>query len=158
MIVSAAFCSASCSFNVGTGGSSAGATPSAASSTPAAPTNSPTSAATATKSPDAPKPGSDDLNSETEQIKFAKGTNEATLDRTIAPGINKMYLFTAKKGQYIYLEVTEETGKLEVDFNKQRIRLSDNFQYQLNVSGEWAIYVNNPTQNTLKYKLFLGID
>lgn len=164
-IVAASIVASGCSFNIGTGTNSANTT--GANSAPLAPAAVPVnSGATPTntnavKSPEAAKPaarGSDDPKSETEQIQFAKGTNETTLDRTIAPGVNKMYMFNAKKGQYVYIEATEETSQLEVDFNKQSIPVGENFQYQLNASGDWAIYVNNPSKKTLKYKLFVGID
>ncbi|MFT3744649.1 MAG: hypothetical protein QM785_10200 [Pyrinomonadaceae bacterium] len=164
IIFAAAIGASGCSFNIGTGANVANAPAAAHSPAAAAPANSAsaaTNAANAAKSPEPAKPaasGADDPKSENEQIQFAKGTTETTLDRTIAPGVNKMYTFNAKKGQRIYIEATEETGQLEVDFNKQPIELGDNFQYQLNASGDWAIYVNNPGSKTLKYKLFVGID
>ena len=162
VILAASVGALGCSFNIGTGTNSSNTAANAAPSTPAAaPTTPAPAAANSANSPEAAKPtasGADDPRSENEQIQFAKGTTEATLDRTIAPGVNKMYMFNAKKGQNVYIEATEETGQLEVDFNKQSIELGDNFQYQLNASGDWAIYVNNPSKKTLKYKLFVGID
>lgn len=162
LIFTAAIGLSGCSFSVGTGSNSTNtATANAATSTPAAPANNAPSVANTAKSPEAIKPGasgSDDPKSENEQIQFAKGTTEATLDRTIAPGVDKMYTFNAKKGQHIYIEATEETGQLEIDFNKQSIPIGENFQYQLNASGDWAIYISNPSNKTLKYKLFVGID
>jgi hypothetical protein len=160
ILLSAAIGVSGCTFNVGTGGNTANtAATNAGPSAPAA--NTTTVAANAARSPDATKPtasGSDDPTSETEQIRFAKGQTDSTLDRTIAPGVNKMYMFNAKKGQHVWFKVTEGTGQLEVDFNKNPVKLGEEVKQMLNASGDWAIYISNPSNKPLNYNLWIGIE
>ena len=101
---------------------------------------------------------SDNPNAENEQIQFAKGETDTTLERTIAPGVNKIYLFNAKKGQIVWFKVTENTNQLDVDFNKNPVTLGEEVRQTLNASGDWAIYVYNPTDKPLKYTLWIGIE
>lgn len=101
---------------------------------------------------------SDNPNAEDEQIRFARGATETTLERTIAPGVNKMYSFNAKKGQIVWFKVTEKTNRLAVDFNKNPVSIGEEVRQSLNASGDWAIYVSNPTDETLTYTLWIGIE
>lgn len=159
-IISMLFASA-CSFSVNTGTNSgtAGNAPAANASAANQTANKPAAAAPAPEKPAAPKAdsASADPKATEERIQFAKGETEANLERSIAPGVNKMFLFGAKKDQTISFRVDESTGELEVDFNKNPVELGQEVVETLNASGEWAIYVNNPTEKTLKYKLSIGI-
>lgn len=151
-----------CTLNVGTGNNAANTPANAAPSSPAAaPGNTASTAANTAKSPDAAKPaasGSGDPKSENERIQFAKGATDATLERTIAPGITKMYTFNAKKGQHIWLTASENSGNLDVSFNKHPVTLGEEFKEMLTSSGEWAIFVSNQTDKPLKYKLEIGME
>ena len=154
--------SAACTFNVGTGNNAANA-PVSNTATADNKTNKDQTATAPAKKAD---PGeasksnstSDDPNAEDEQIQFAKGETDTTLERTIAPGVNKMYSFNAKKGQIVWFKVTEDTNQLDVDFNKNPVTLGEEVREPLNASGDWAIYVSNPTDKPLKYKLWIGIE
>lgn len=93
-----------------------------------------------------------------EHIQFPKGSTDTTIERTLAPNDNKMLLFNAKKGQTLWFKATESTNQLEVDFNKNSVKLGEEVRQELNASGDWAIYVNNPTDKPLTYKLWIGIE
>lgn len=151
-----------CSFSVNTGSNTANTSPTPASNaSPVAskqPAASPSPSAAASKAPESDASSKEaDPKSEEEHLRFAAGKTEATIERTIAPGVNKMYLFTAKKDQTISLRVDEKTGELGVSFNKQPVELGVDHTDSLNASGEWAIYVDNPSDKPLKYTLSLGI-
>ncbi|MBS1796631.1 MAG: hypothetical protein JSS81_22550 [Acidobacteria bacterium] len=119
----------------------------------------PTASPAAKTESEAPKKaGADDPKSEEEQIQFAKGATETTLERTIAPGVDKMYLMNAKKGQVLFFKVTESTKQLAVDFDKNPVGVGEEVRQVLNASGDWAIYVSNPTDKPLKYTLWVGIE
>lgn len=93
-----------------------------------------------------------------EQIQFPKGATDTTLERTIAPNGSKMFLFNAKKGQMLWFKVTENSNQLQVDFNKNSVQLGEEIRESLNASGDWAIYVSNPTDKPLSCKLWIGIE
>ena len=93
-----------------------------------------------------------------EQIKFSKGETDTTLERTIAPEGNKIFLFNARNGQTLWFKVSESSNRLKVDFNKNPVRLGEEVRENLNASGDWAIYVDNPTDKPLTYKLWIGIE
>lgn len=93
-----------------------------------------------------------------EQIQFPKGATDTTLERTIAPNGSKMFLFNAKKGQTLWFKVNENSNQLQVDFNKNSVQLGEEVRESLNASGDWAIYVSNPTDKALTYKLWIGIE
>jgi uncharacterized cupredoxin-like copper-binding protein len=95
---------------------------------------------------------------EEEKIQFPRGATDVTLERTVAPGIHKTYLANAKKGQIMWFKVTESSRKIGVDFNKNKVKVGEEVRQELNASGEWAIYVNNPTDKPLKYTLWVGIE
>lgn len=132
------------------------ATPAAATEKPSAPSApakkevaaAPETATTKEAAPD----------SEEEKIQFAKGATDATLERTIAPGVSKMYLMNARKGQTLWFKVTEPSRQIEVSFNKNPVKEGQEVRQSLNASGDWAIYVSNPTDAPLKYKLWVGIE
>lgn len=93
-----------------------------------------------------------------EHIQFPKGATETTIERTLAPNDTKMLLFNAKKGQTLWFKATESTNQFEVDFNKNSVKLGEEVRQTLDSSGDWAIYVNNPTDKPLTYKLWIGIE
>ena len=93
-----------------------------------------------------------------EQIQFAKGETDTTLERTIAPNGSKIFLFNVRKGQTLWFKVTESSNQLDVDFNKNPVQLGEEVRQELNASGDWAIYVNNPTDEPLTYNLWIGIE
>lgn len=95
---------------------------------------------------------------EEEKIKFPRGATDTTIEQTLAPGVNKTFLANAKKGQIMWFKVTESTGKISIDFNKNSVKVGEEIRQSLNSSGEWAIYVNNPTNKPLKYSLWVGIE
>ena len=95
---------------------------------------------------------------EEEKIKFSPGATDTTIEQTLAPGVNKTFLANAKKGQIMWFKVTESTGKIGIDFNKNSVKVGQEVKQMLNSSGEWAIYVNNPTKKPLKYSLWVGIE
>jgi hypothetical protein len=93
-----------------------------------------------------------------EHIQFPKGSTDTSIERTLAPNDNKMLLFNVRKGQTLWFKATESTNQLEVDFNKNSVKLGEEVRQELNASGDWAIYVNNPTDKPLTYKLWIGIE
>ncbi len=95
---------------------------------------------------------------EEEKIKFPRGATDTTIEQTLAPGVNKTFLANAKKGQIMWFKVTESTGKIGVNFNKNSVKVGEEIKQVLNSSGEWAIYVDNPTKKPLKYSLWVGIE
>lgn len=95
---------------------------------------------------------------EEEKIKFAAGATDTTIEQTLEPGVNKTFLLNAKKGQTLWFKVTESTGKIKVDFNKNTVKVGQEVRQVLNASGEWAIYLDNPTKRPLKYSLLVGIE
>lgn len=159
VFVSLAAASSACTVNMGTNSANAPAANTTANN--AAPASAAANYTNTAKSPEPAKPaakGSDDPKSESEQIQFTKGETDTTLERTIAPGVSKTYLFGAKKGQHVWFRVTEPTGQLEAAFNKNDVALGEEVKEMLTSSGDWAIYVNNNTDKTLKYKLWIGIE
>ncbi len=163
VILLAAFASA-CTINMGTPANTAAANPSetnnSAESTanpekPAAETKTKTAKKNET---DTSKESSEPILEENEQIQIPKGETDTTLERTIAPNGSKMFLFDAKKGQTLWFKVTESSNQLGVDFNKRSVQLGEEVRESLNASGDWAIYVNNPTDQPLTYKLWIGIE
>lgn len=160
-VLFAAFASA-CTFNMGTPANTTAANSNPTNNSAGSPANAAKPAANpaAEKKSEADtskKSAEADTESE-EQIQFAKGEIDTTLERTIAPGVNKMYSFNAKKGQTVWFKFTEETNQLDVDFNKNPVRLGEEVREVLNASGDWAIYVSNPTDKPLKYTLWIGIE
>ena len=154
--------STACTFNVGTANNAASA-PAANTTAADNKTNKDQTAASPAKKADSEtvkksNSTSDNPNAADEQIQFTKGETDTTLERTIAPGVNKMYLFNAKKGQIVWFKVTENTGQMEVDFNKNPVALGEEVRETLNSSGDWAVYVSNPTDKPLKYTLWIGIE
>lgn len=95
---------------------------------------------------------------EEEKIKFPRGETDITLEQTLTPGVHKTFLANAKKGQIMWFKVTESSGKIGIDFNKGPVKVGEEVRQILNASGEWAIYVNNPTNKPLKYSLWVGIE
>lgn len=93
-----------------------------------------------------------------EHIQFTKGSTDTTIERTIAPNDTKTLLFNVRKGQTLWFKVTESSNQLEVDFNKNPVRLGEEIRHEINASGDWAIYVSNPTDQPLKYTLWIGIE
>ncbi len=100
--------STACTFNVGAGNEAASApasnaTNTATSSKESQPANKTTAPAEKAGSDTVKKSTStsDNPNAEDEQIQFTKGSTDTTLERTIAPGVSKMYSFNAKKGQIV---------------------------------------------------------
>lgn len=162
-ILFASFASA-CTVNMGSSANTKAANPNQTSSSSGSPANSEKSA-TETKTETAKKNEADtskksaeiDTKNE-EQIQFAKGETDTTLVRTIAPNASKMFLFNVRKGQTLWFKVTENSNQLEVDFNKNSVQLGEEVRESLNASGEWAIYVSNPTDKPLTYKLWIGIE
>jgi hypothetical protein len=162
ILITATVFASACTSNVGTNQPVANST-NAANSATNAPTETKKEKTDSTDKSDAKtsKPadsGSNDPKSDKEQIQFTKGSTDTTLERTIAPGVNKMYMFNAKKGQIVWFKVTENSDQLEVDFNKNPVTLGEEVRQPLNASGDWAIYVNNPTDKPLKYTLWIGIE
>lgn len=104
------------------------------------------------------EPSADEPVFEEEQIKFAKGATDTTLEQTIAPGVSKTFLFKARKGQTLWFKITDKTGKINIGFNKNTIKPNVEVRQTLNASGEWAIYVDNPTNKPISYTLWLGIE
>lgn len=153
-----------CSFNIGTTPNAANTANTAANSN--ANTAKPAATPTAETKPETTKKPEAETSKKTEgvdtkteeQIQFPKGETETTIEKIIPAQGNKMYLFNAKKGQTLWFKVTETTEQLEVDFNKQSVSLGEEVRESLNASGDWAIYVNNPTDKPLKYKLWIGIE
>ena len=159
IFLSTAFGVSGCTFNVGTGANTSNAP--ASNTATASPASNSTAADNTAKSHVATKPaagGVENSKSENEQIQFAKGETSSTLNRTIAPGITKMYTFTAKKGQHIWLTASESSGSLDVSFNKHPVTIGEELKEMLTASGEWAIFVSNSTDKTLAYKLNVGIE
>lgn len=161
VILLAAFASA-CTVNTGTPANTAAANTNQTGNSAASPANGEkpaASPATTKKSEtDASKKSSDIDTKSEEQIQFPKGETDVTLERTIAPEGNKIFLFNARKGQTLWFKITESSNQLKVDFNKNPVRLGEEVRHELNASGDWAIYVDNPTDKPLTYKLWIGIE
>ena len=162
-IIFAALASA-CTVNMGTPANTTAANTNQASGSSGSPANTEktktqtkTETAKKTETDTAKKPSEIDTDGE-EQIQFPKGATDTTLEKTIAPNGSKMFLFNAKKGQTLWFKVTENTNQLEVDFNKNSVQLGEEVRQSLNASGDWAIYVNNPSDKPLTYKLWIGIE
>jgi hypothetical protein len=155
------FFASACSFSVNTGTNSGngGNAPAANNRSDNQATNKPAANAPAPEKSAAPKTegATTDPKATEERVQFANGETEANLERTIAPGINKTFLFGAKKDQTVSFRVDESTGELEVDFNKNPVELGQEVVETFNSSGDWTISVNNPTGKPLKYKLSIGI-
>ena len=170
VILLAAFASA-CTINMGTPTDTASANSNQTSSSDdssdisAEPTANPEKPSAETKTKTAkesesetPEESSEPVLEENEQIQFSKGKTDTTLERTIAPNGSKMFLFNAKKGQTLWFKVTESSNQLDVGFNKNSVQLGEEVRESLNSSGDWAIYISNPTNEPLKYKLWIGIE
>lgn len=159
VILFAAFASA-CSVNVGSNANTTAANTNQTNSSEnsAANTAKPAASPAAEKKTEtsASKPNIDKDGNE--HIQFSKGSTDTTIERTLAPNDNKILLFNAKKGQTLWFKATESTNQLEVDFNKNSVKLGEEVRQSLNASGDWAIYVNNPTDKPLTYKLWIGIE
>lgn len=160
-ILFAAFASA-CTVNMGdTANTTAANTNQPSNSTTAAANTEKTATSPATtkktETDTSQKPADIDTKSE-EQIQFPKGETDVTLERTIAPEGNKIFLFNVRKGQTLWFKVTEGSNQLKVDFNKNPVQLGEEVRQELNASGDWAIYVDNPTDQPLKYTLWIGIE
>ncbi len=152
-----------CSFNIGT-------TPNAANTANTANTNAnaakPSATPAAETKPEATKKPEAETSKKTEgvdtkteeQIQFPKGETATTIEKIIPAEGSKMFLFNAKKDQVLRFKVTETTEQLEVDFNKQSVALGEEVEETLNASGDWAIYINNPSDKPLKYKLWIEIE
>ena len=160
-ILFAAFASA-CTVNMGDTANTTAANTNQTSSSTVAPANTAktaTSPATTNKTEtDTSKKSSDIDTKSEEQIQFPKGETDMTLERTIAPEGNKIFLFNVRKGQTLWFKVTESSNQLKVDFNKNPVQLGEEVRQELNASGDWAIYVDNPTNQPLKYTLWIGIE
>lgn len=163
LILFAAFASA-CTVNMGTPANNATSNTNQTSSSSSSPA-SPEKPAAETKTETTKKSEADTSkksvqidNKTEEQIQFSKGETDTTLERTIAPEGSKMFLFNVKKGQTLWFKVTEGTNQLEVDFNKNSVQLGEEVRQELYASGDWAIYINNPTDKPLTYKLWIGIE
>lgn len=159
-VLFAAFASA-CTVNMGTpSNTTATANTSQPSSSGGSPANTakPGASPAAETKPETSKKSSGVDEFGREKIQFPKGATDTTIERTIAPNETRTLLFNAKKGQTLWFKVTENTNQLEVDFNKNSVQLGEEVRESLNASGDWAIYVNNPTDTPLTYKLWIGIE
>lgn len=91
------------------------------------------------------------------KINFPKGDTDTYVEGTVGAEGSKMFLFNARKGQKLTFAVFDDTNKLQVNFNKNPRQLNADVKYVLNASGEWAIYVDNPTKRAVKYRLYIQI-
>lgn len=161
LLISAAIGVSGCTFNVGTG-NNAGNAPASNLASSAQPANnsasSPGNAVPTSDAAESSRRGGDDPKASDEQIQFPRGSTDVTLERTIAPGVNKMYTFNAKKGQTLWFKVSEGSNALDVDFNKRPVKVGEEVRESLNASGEWAIYLSNPTGKAVLYTLWIGIE
>lgn len=92
------------------------------------------------------------------KIQFPKGETEHWVEGSVSAEGSKIFYFTANKGQKLTLAVYDETNQLKLDFNKNPRKLNTDVKYVLNASGEWAIYLDNPTNKEVSYRLYISIN